>query len=156
MGLTFLGHWECKLDGKRRLTVPADLRDELDEAGKLQLVTTIGKGGGLDVYPQQLWDHMIKDLMQSAANGDEEADMLRNIFALYGSRGKLDATGRLSLTEDQLELAGIKKQAIVFGNITHIEIWAPEQFELNKPSTDDIAEQKALIAKYRGQAETRG
>ena len=156
MGLTFLGRWDCKVDGKRRITVPADLRDELDEIGKQQLVVTLGEGGGLVVMPQQLWDEFTRELLQDASRGDKDAIGLRGTLARYGSRGKLDASGRLNLTEEQLAISGITKQAIVFGNVKRIEIWEPKQFELNNPPIDDMAEHEAVMAKYMGQAETRG
>ena len=155
MRLPFLGRWDCKIDGKRRFTMPAGLRELLDLEEAPHLITTVGQGGGLFVVPQAVWDELTPGLLRDTFQGDKGAARLRATFARYGSLNKLDGSGRLTLTEDQMEVGGIQKQAIVFGNFTRIEIWEPARFEISNPPIEDLAEHDALIARYMGQAETQ-
>ncbi len=119
------------------------------------LVTTVGHQGSLLVVPHARWEELTPDLLNDTFQGDQGALQLRAAFARYGNLCQLDGSGRITLTEDQMQVAQLEKQAVVFGNFTRIEIWEPERFETANPPISDTAAHDRLAAQYLGRAETR-
>jgi MraZ protein len=154
MRLPFLGRWQCKIDAKRRLTLPAKFRDLLGMEPSPYLVTTVGHRGCLFLVPHARWDELTPQLMREAFQGDPGAIRLRSAFARYGNLCQLDGSGRITLTEDQAQLAGLGEDAVVFGNFTRIEIWNPGRFEQENPPVVDTDAHDRLTQQFMGQAET--
>ncbi len=150
MGPPFLGRWNCTIDGKRRLTLPAKVREILEMEKNPGLVMTLGQGGCLFVVPQNTWDELTPDLLRDPFHSDKKAAKLRSSFARYGSFNRLDSSGRITLTDDQMFIGGLSKQAIVFGNFTTIEIWDPARFETSNPPIGNTDEHDELLVEYMG------
>jgi MraZ protein len=150
MRLPFLGRWVCTIDEKRRLTLPAKIRELLAMEESPYLVTTLGFGGCIFLVPQARWDELTPAVLRAAFQDDSEAVLLRSTFARYGNLCRMDNSGRITLTEDQAEVAQLDRQAVVFGNYTLIEIWNPEQFDLRNPRIADTAEHDRRITRYMG------
>jgi len=157
--LTFLGTWSCTIDGKRRLTLPAKVRETIKNAGISDLITTLGQGGCLLVVPQQTLDELGPGFLHDPfqANKADKANRgkgkLRFNLARYGSVNQPDGSGRITLTADQMKITGMSKQVIVFGNWTRIEIWDRARFEAINPPMEDTDEHDLLMADYMGQNE---
>ncbi len=150
MAITFLGRWPGTIDGKRRLTLPAPLRRTLAQVPESpQLVVTVGPSGSLIVMPETTWENFSPDLFRDAVQGDPGAQRLRATMARYGSVCRVDRSGRLTLTEEQMEFAGLAKpgKAIIFGNFNRIEVWEPSRFETVNATTDPT-EHDRLAALY--------
>jgi len=156
MRLPFLGRWTCTIDGKRRLTLPAKIREILGMEEVPYLVTTVGHKGCLMLVPYARWEELTPDLLRDTFQGDQGALRLRSAFARYGNLCRLDASGRITFTEDQMSVAALGKSAVVFGNFTRIEIWDPDRFEDENPPIADPMEHDRLAAQYIGRAEARG
>lgn len=153
----FLGRWECAIDEKRRLTLPAPVRKKVlalaGEAGgeDEELIATVGHRGCVLLIPPAVWDEFARSIFQAPVQGNREALLVRGRMARYGAHCKIDASGRITLTEEQMKVAGLERQAIVFGNFTRLEIWNPEQFERHNPPITDVEAHDELIEKYLDQ-----
>lgn len=154
MRLPFLGRWICTIDGKRRLTLPAKIREILGQEEVPYLITTVGHKGCLLVIPRARWEELTPKLLRDTFQGDQGALKLRSTLARYGNLCRLDAIGRMTLTEDQMQVAGLLRSAVVFGNFTRIEIWDPDRFETENPPITDPMEHDRLAQQYLGGAET--
>ncbi len=101
-------YFERKLDDKRRLTIPAELRDEFSSG----VVLTRGFGSYLHLYPKQVWDEQ----MEQALGGnilDEKVADLNVKFRLGKSEAELDRKqGRVAVEQHLLEYAGIDKEIV--------------------------------------------
>jgi MraZ protein len=150
MRLPFLGSWVCTIDEKRRLTLPAKFRELLAMEETPYLVTTLGFGGCLFLVPQARWDELTPAVLRTAFQDDSEAVLLRATFARYGHLCRMDNSGRITLTDQQTEVAHLDRQAVVSGNYTLIEIWNPERFESRNPRIADTAEHDRRIMRYMG------
>jgi len=148
----FLGRWDCIIDDKRRLTLPAPVRKKLVEMNESpELISTIGHRGSLLLIPPSIWDEFARDLFQAPVQGDRDALLLRGRMARYGGHCKLDSSGRVTLSEEQLKVAELTRDAIVFGNFSRIEVWNPEHFERAYPPITDPAEHDQLAERYLSQ-----
>jgi MraZ protein len=99
-------YFQRKLDDKRRLTIPAELRTEF--AGGV--VITRGFKQYLHVYPQQVWDDDVEPLLKGSILDEQIADL--NVqFRMGKTVGEIDAKqGRLVIEQHLLDYAGIKRE----------------------------------------------
>ncbi len=121
-----LGEFDCRLDVKGRLIVPAPLLRQLppNEAGG-HFVVNRGLERNLNLYPFAAWERMserVNRLNQFVGKNRQ--------FARYFYRGatelRLDASNRLLLPRRLLDFAGIRTQVVLLCFPTFIEIWAEE------------------------------
>lgn len=101
-------YFERKLDDKRRLTIPSELRSEF----KSGIVVTRGFGKYLHLYSQEVWDKQVEPELRGHILDERTADL--NVqFRSGKTTGLLDEKqGRLTLEQHHLNYAGIKKEVI--------------------------------------------
>lgn len=97
--------FQRKLDDKRRLTIPAELRSEF--AGGV--VITRGFKQYLHVYPANVWNDEVEPLLKGNILDEQIADL--NVqFRMGKIEGSLDEKqGRLTIEQHLLDYAGIDK-----------------------------------------------
>jgi MraZ protein len=99
-------YFERKLDDKRRLTIPAELRQEF----KSGVVITQGFGKYLHLYPKAIWDQEVEPALQGNILDEATAD--KNVrFRM----GKMDSPidqkqGRFQIPQHLLDYAGISHE----------------------------------------------
>ncbi|SRR5688572_27889716 len=98
-------YFERRLDDKRRLTLPPEIRAELAEG----VVITRGFGQYLHVYPKQVW----YDQVEPKLDGDILDERVADLNVQFRT-GKTEAApdgkqGRITLEPHQLAYAGIDK-----------------------------------------------
>jgi MraZ protein len=101
-------YFERKLDDKRRLTIPAELRDEF--AGGV--VITRGFQNYLHLYPRSVWDEQVEPELQGYILDERTADL--NVqFRSGKSEGQLDGKqGRFTIEQHLLDYAGINRAVV--------------------------------------------
>lgn len=101
-------YFERKLDDKRRLTIPAELRDEFASG----VVLTKGFENYLHLYPKSVWD----ELVEPALNGDildQRVADLNVQFRMGKTEAALDAKqGRVSIEQHLLDFARIERDLV--------------------------------------------
>lgn len=115
----FAGTYSPKLDDKGRLFLPAKFRDDLMEG----LVITRGQDRALEL-------RTAADFAAYAARLRDTTDARmraysRMLFALATEQTP-DKQGRVSLTPELREYAGLTKECVVIGVSNKIEIWEPK------------------------------
>ncbi len=98
-------YFERKLDDKRRLTIPAELRAEFASG----VVLTRGFDKYLHLYPKSVWD----ELVEPALNGDILDQKVADLNVQF-RMGKTEAEpdtkqGRISIEQHLLDFAGISR-----------------------------------------------
>lgn len=101
-------YFERKLDDKRRLTIPAELRDEF----KSGAVLTRGFKNYLHLYPQSVWDELVEPQLQGNILDEAIADL--NVqFRMGKTDGEIDhKQGRIQLPQHLLDHAGIDREVV--------------------------------------------
>jgi len=102
-------YFERKLDDKRRLTIPAELRAEFASG----YVLTRGFGRYLHLYPAHVWDGDVEDALTGDILDERTADL--NVqFRTGKTGGELDdKQGRVTIEQHLIEYAGIVDQIVV-------------------------------------------
>jgi MraZ protein len=118
-------YFERKLDNKRRLTIPTELRAELSKG----VVITRGFGKYLHLYPKIVWDEQVEPRLSGDLLDSRIADL--NIRFRTGKvEAELDKKqGRVMLEQDLLDYAGIAKEVIAVSAGLYWRLMSPEQAE---------------------------
>lgn len=101
-------YFERKLDDKRRLTIPAEVRAEF--AGGV--VVTRGFAKYLHIYPQAVWDRDVEAALTGNILDEQVADI--NVQFRTGKiASSLDEKqGRITIEQHLLDYAGITRDVI--------------------------------------------
>ena len=100
-------YFERRLDDKRRLTIPAELRAEFLSG----VVLTRGFGHYLHLYPKDIWDGEVEAaLSDSSSILDEKTADVNVQFRRGKTEAELDQKqGRITIEQHLLDYAGIDR-----------------------------------------------
>ncbi len=103
-----LDYFERKLDDKRRLTIPTELRNEFASG----VVLTRGFNQYLHLYPKQVWDREVEPALGGSIFDEKVADL--NVrFRRGKTEAELDQKqGRVTIEQHLLDYAGITKELV--------------------------------------------
>lgn len=101
-------YFQRKLDDKRRLTIPTELRDEFASG----VVLTRGFRNYLHLYPKSVWDELVEPQLQGSILDEAIADL--NVqFRMGKSESAIDdKQGRITLEQYLLDYAGINRDVM--------------------------------------------
>ncbi len=101
-------YFERKLDDKRRLTIPPELRDEFESG----VVITRGFQNYLHLYPKSVWDELVEPQLAGDILDEQTADL--NVqFRMGKIDGAIDGKqGRITLEQHLLDFAGITRDVV--------------------------------------------
>lgn len=101
-------YFERKLDDKRRLTIPVELRTEFSSG----VVVTRGFGKYLHLYPKSVWDEQMETALLGSILDEKVADL--NVQFRSGKvEAELDEKqGRITFEQHHLKYAGINRDVV--------------------------------------------
>jgi MraZ protein len=104
-------YFERRLDDKRRLTIPPEIRDKFASG----VVVTRGFGAYLHLYPKDVWDNLVEPRLEGDILDERIADL-----NVQFRMGKIEASiddrqGRVTLEQHHLDYAGIGREIIGVG-----------------------------------------
>ncbi|MFH2063100.1 MAG: division/cell wall cluster transcriptional repressor MraZ [bacterium] len=136
----FIGEFQHSIDGKGRLAIPSKFRQRL--AGKA--VVTRGLDDCLFVYPLAEWKKVAEKLAALPLSQANSRAFSRLMLA-GAVDVEIDSQGRVLLPEYLRQYAGLKKETVVAGLFSRLEIWDRATWEKYRSRTEqkaeDIAEQ---------------
>jgi MraZ protein len=135
----FIGEYTYTLDTKRRLAIPAKLRQLL---GKKAVITR-GLDNCLFLYPIKEWGSLAKKLSQLPLSQSDARGFARLMLA-GATDVNIDTLGRILLPDYLKEYAGLNKKVVIAGLYNRIEIWDERKWKEYKRRTEkeigDMAE----------------
>jgi MraZ protein len=101
-------YFERRLDDKRRLSIPTELRSEFAEG----VILTVGFKNYLHLYPKAVWDQLVEPELQGSILDEATADL--NVrFRMGKVDSELDAKqGRIQIPQHLLDSAGINREVV--------------------------------------------
>ena len=124
----FSREYECKLDAKGRLVLPAKVKSALPQQSGNNIVVTRGFEPCLVVYPKSEWDKVFEKVAGLNEFNIEYRRFQRN-FLRGNTEVELDKIGRFGIPKSLIKHAELEKEAIVVGLGNRIEIWNPEVYD---------------------------
>ena len=116
-------YFERKLDDKRRLTIPPELRDKFASGA----VVTRGFGQYLHLYPKDVWDNLVEPRLAGDILDERIADL--NVQFRMGKIEQSpagDKQGRIVLEQHLLDYAGISRDVVAVGVGRYWRLSAPD------------------------------
>ena len=129
----FFGNFSVSLDVKKRVAIPAPLRDILsreyaEESDRV--VATVASDGNksIVIYPVAEFYSML-DKFDSMAL-DAEVSRVLQLMSNKARECPIDSQGRIRIPADLLEYAEIQKQAVFCGSYRRMQMWNPDRHAL--------------------------
>lgn len=138
----FNGSTYSKLDEKNRFVLPQKMRYGLVERGDLQFSLALGLGGCLAIYRRSDIEKIVCKF-----KAKQNMAQYRKFLTLFFStlhHTTCDKLGRVSLPPVLKQATGIKKEIVIAGVLSRIEIWPKEKYvselEMLLDGSDDSLE----------------
>lgn len=135
--ILFQGHSISNLDVKSRVVLPSKFRKVMNPEANNTLVLTRGMDECIMVYPLDEWERVKKGLMNYNVFNSQERFFMRQ-FLMFVHECELDSHNRFLLPSHLIEFAHIKKEVLILGMLTKIEIWDPamkDTYDKQHPET---------------------
>jgi len=142
----FNGEYECKLDAKGRLLLPAKVKAKLPECSRHEVVLSQGYERCLIIYTMEEYQRMFEEFSSLSQFSLEQRKLQRNFFR--GSlEVELDNMGRFLIPKRMMQYARLSREVIVAGSGKVLEIWNPviyDEYMFSDPSEYSELVQKHL------------
>ena len=134
---SLIGTYECKVDAKGRLPIPAGLKKQLADFvvdGFVVKRSVFQKC--LEIHPMKNWEEIMKDLGKLNRFVKKNNDFIRT-FTAGVKVVELDSNNRLQISKDLVKYAQIDKEVVLSSSVNMIEIWDKELYE-SVINVDDV------------------
>jgi MraZ protein len=117
--MAFRGTYDHSLDAKNRLTMPAKFRGQLGD----KVVLARGTADCVTVWTPAQFDEYVAAALADEHPLSPRADQINRYFQANSHEVDIDSAGRVALPPRLASTAGIKKEVVVTGVGTRLEIW---------------------------------
>lgn len=148
----FLGEFECKLDAKNRMVLPAALKRQMPDVEREGLVINRGFEKNLVIYTRQEWRNIMEKLERLNPFDRKNREFIRQ-FSRGASELSLDAAGRVLIPKSLSAYAGISAELVLSCQINKIEVWDKDAYEAQWE--DDGQDFAALAEEVMGDSKRR-
>ena len=136
--INLIGTYECTVDNKGRIMVPAQLKKQLDGFTKEPFILKRSVFQNcLELFPYSEWKLMMDKVNKLNRFVKKNNDFIRMYTAGVKSID-LDSTGRLLVPKDLMAISKLTKNVVLSSSINIIEIWDKDEYEksINDPKVD--------------------
>ena len=128
--MRFVGDYTAKTDAKGRVFLPAIFRrqrDGMDEEALILRKDVFQKC--LVLYPMSVWNAQVDDLQSRLSPWDRKDQMMLRQFVADAEQVELDSQGRILLSKNKLQYAGITSEVRFLAVVDRIEIWSKDALD---------------------------
>ncbi|WP_455168657.1 division/cell wall cluster transcriptional repressor MraZ [Aegicerativicinus sediminis] len=126
---SLIGTYECKVDTKGRLMMPAPLKKQLSPV--LQDGFVLKRAvfqPCLELYPMPEWELLMGKVNKLNRFKKKNNDFIRR-FTAGLKVVEVDATGRLLIPKDLIAFSSISKEVVLSAAVNIVEIWDKDRYE---------------------------
>ena len=143
------GNYPARADDKGRLKIPATFKEELQENYGKQFYITSLDGQYVRIYPLEEWNKL-EEKLQAASSFNRTRRKFLDRTNYFGQLVEMDNQGRVLIPAVLREMADMKGDVAVLGNLTFLEVWNRERF------VKDRIEQNPITPEDEGLLEQLG
>jgi len=149
---TFSGTYDCKMDAKGRIVLPARLKARLPDTLDQRIVILLGFQKCLTIYTMTEWEEKLKTFAEVSEYDEEGQKFIRN-FTYGMTEETLDGQGRFSLNKTLINYAGLLGDVVLAGVGNRIEIWSAIEYQ---KILTPMSERSSLQETARGLFDKKG
>src|SRR5690606_19050584 len=127
----FRGASKVTLDSKGRVAIPSRYRERIISRAAGQLVATVDRDYCLLIYPMPDWEEIERKLVRLPAL-NKQARRLQRLMVGYATELEMDGHGRVLLTRELRDFAGLERQAMLIGQGNKFELWDEERWKARR------------------------
>jgi len=127
----FLGEYYYNLDAKDRIAIPVSFRKKLGS----QAIITRGIDNCLFLFPKEEWKKLVKKILTLPISQPNSRAFMRLMFA-GAKEVEIDSLGRILIPDYLKKFARLKKEVVICGLFSRIEIWDKAIWERYKKETE--------------------
>lgn len=138
-----IGEYNHNIDTKGRLILPSKFRTELGD----RFIVTKGFDGCLYGYSVDEWKAIEEKIKTLPLVTGKDARNFTRFFFSSAIECEIDSQGRILISQNLREFAELKKEVVIIGVSSRIEIWSKEKWDEYNESQDseDIAEKMTFL-----------
>lgn len=127
--INFIGTYDCKADSKGRVMLPVALKNQMSPVINDGFVVKRSVFQPcLELYPMAEWNLLMQKMNKKNRFKKKNNDFIRR-FSAGVKVVEIDATGRLLIPKNLVDVAGITKEVVLSSAINIVEIWDKENYE---------------------------
>ncbi len=132
----FVDEYERQIDDHGRIILPPKIRDAVSET---VYVTQAPAEKCLHLYTKDEWETMSEKIKGLPTTTDRNAAAFVRVFFGKATEASVDKQGRMTIARRLIEYAGLKKDVVLVGANTRLEIWDSEEWRSYQSGlSDDI------------------
>ena len=122
----FTGEFDCKVDAKGRIMLPAAFRRQMGEVESYRFVVKKDLYVRcLELYTNEEWEKLNRNIQKSIKVFNPEHRQVLRDFRMGSAEVECDQTGRILIPGRLLKQAEIVNDTVLSGHFGKIEIWSP-------------------------------
>lgn len=128
--MIFTGTYELAVDPKNRLSIPANIRAQMDpqKDGTRFYVVPGNRRGTLGLYADQYFERYAEAYHAGLTANDEKEDF-EQVFYSMATLLDIDKQGRVVLPQRVLDYTGLGRKVTLAGQRDHLVIWDRDRFD---------------------------
>lgn len=127
--INFIGTYDCKADSKGRVMLPVALKNQMSPVINEGFVVKRSVFQPcLELYPMAEWNLLMQKMNKKNRFKKKNNDFIRR-FSAGVKVVEIDATGRLLIPKNLVDVAGITKEVVLSSAINIVEIWDKDNYE---------------------------
>lgn len=124
----FNGEHACNMDAKGRVLLPARIKARMPQSSRHEMVLGRGFEPCLIIYTQESYDEEFQRINALDRFKKEHRKLQRSFFR--GSEDiELDNQGRFRIPQRMAQYAHLRKEILIVGAGTVLEIWNPDLYD---------------------------
>ncbi|MEM9672222.1 MAG: division/cell wall cluster transcriptional repressor MraZ [Cyclobacteriaceae bacterium] len=148
----FTGEYECKMDAKGRVLLPAKIKARLPECSKHEIILSRGFESCLIIYTKEEYNKVYEKFSTLSTYNPEQRKLQRTFFR-GSSEVEMDNLGRFLIPKRMVQYAQLEKELLIVGAGGVLEIWNPDVYDehiVDSPEEYSELAQRHLDVQYNG------
>ena len=141
--VNFVDEYPRQLDERGRIILPAKVREEMSET---VYVTRSMSDKCLYLYTQEEWNKISEKINQLPTATDANAAAFARLFFGKAMCADVDKQGRVPISKRLIEYADLKKDVVLVGASTRLEIWDSDEWENYQSGLSDNVVVDGILA----------
>ena len=135
----YTGQYDCKIDAKGRLKLPAGLLRQLSENQSGKFVVNKGLDNNLDLYTEEEWDKITSKMGNLTRLNSKYRKFLR-AFYKHAVPVESDSSNRILIHKKLSDLIQLESEAVIMCYGSTIEIWSKDIYEAENEEIENFSE----------------
>lgn len=136
----FLGTFYNSINKGKWITIPAVFKRKFSPQAQQTVIITIGPRETIAIFPLDNWNDKIENLRTGS---EKDIQLMVNLRSFASAEQKMESNGRIKLSDELIEIAGIDGKAVIKGEGNFISIWNPENY--NKFRQQRLTEHREIF-----------